>query len=287
MPVACQLSESGGLLVDAQSDTSMADVVVVDAANEADAEASTAEAGMDVAVDAPVLDVPATITGLQAWYRSDLHVTQDGSVSGWDDLSGIGDLSRNLSQSTITLQPTFTSSDTNFNNHPSLSTTYGVEAWLATGFWSSPLTQPFTVFAVARATNAAAAWLFDNSTGTANSEVTITTHGGGGKLRAFAGAYGADVNASINNTYCLIAVFDSASSGTKLYVSQNTPQAGANLGLNAPSPLLVGDAVNDGAGNFAGWTIAEMAFYSGVLSASNIATLNTYASVRYSLVIGP
>lgn len=251
-------------------DVNMPDMVVLDVIQE----------------DAPTITfTPPDLAGLQAWYRSDMGVTPGtgNGVAAWADQSGSGDANRDLKQATAGLQPQLTMTDPAFNNRPSLRTTVGTVAYLTTGTWNMPIAQAFTVFAVARPTGSAG-WLFDSPT--VNKEVGIHAHGLTA-LRIFAGSYGADVTAPINTTYALVAIFDSAGVNSRLYVSQNTPQAGATVGVNAPSPLMVGDAQGDTTGVWTGWTFAELAFYQGPLLPSDVAKLNAYAAARYGLTIGP
>lgn len=61
---------------------------------------------------------PKLLTGLTAWYRSDLGITLNGSnVSSWEDQSGNG---FTLAQGTASKQPAYTASSSVFNNRQCL-----------------------------------------------------------------------------------------------------------------------------------------------------------------------
>lgn len=62
---------------------------------------------------------PAKLQGIQAWYRSDLGITLNGStVSAWGDQSGNG---RHLIQNTAANQPTYVASVAGLAGRPALS----------------------------------------------------------------------------------------------------------------------------------------------------------------------
>jgi hypothetical protein len=63
--------------------------------------------------------LPTKLSGLAAWYRSDLGITLNGgAVAAWGDQSGNG---RHLSQGTAANQPTYVSSVAGLGNRPALS----------------------------------------------------------------------------------------------------------------------------------------------------------------------
>ena len=215
-----------------------------------------------------------------AWYRSDLLITLNSTtVSAWGDSSGSGDTHKNLTEGTALLQPVYTASDANFNNNPSL--VFASGAGLVSTSWTSALTQPWSSFAVARCT-ATGSYLLDTVTGSEVAQIGNSTG-----FQFFAGS-GSGTNTGgtvVNKTGSYICLYDSAGGGNNQYVSSNTvaTQASHAAGTAGIGSLTVGNT--QGLGAFAGWNIAEVAIFSGVLTAGQIASLNAYAATKYGVTI--
>ena len=231
------------------------------------------------------LSNPTSIVNCVAWYRSDLLVTQSGgTVSAWGDSSGSGDTNRNALQATGSLQPTYSASDANFNNLPSLTCALGTGRLLRTGTWSVALPQPYTVFAVARLLSAQAnSYLCDSINGGLQSAVYSSS---GADLRAYNGSNSNSPTFASAQTGVAIGVMDSANTASRVYWSAATPSVGVNNGTNGLTGVTLGCYAGGGT-TFTDWAYAEFAYYSRALTAGEIASLNAYAAARYAITIGP
>src|ERR1700722_7818186 len=89
--------------------------------------------------------LPTNIAGLQLWLRSDKGVSlSGGSVSAWADQSGTGDSNKNLIGAGGSASPTYNSSDSSYNNYPSINFTATSSQYMnSVGTWTSPIAQPF------------------------------------------------------------------------------------------------------------------------------------------------
>lgn len=225
---------------------------------------------------------PSQISGIQAWYRADLGVTQAANaVSSWLDQSGTGDANKNMTQGNAIHQPIFTASSSAFNNQSTIKGSAGA-LYLVSGTWSIPLSQPFSVFAVAQDHGGSGSWLFDSSAG---GECSISAQSPGARL--YAGSFGA-INSDANPATApcsLIGIFDSANTNSSLRISEHTAPAGASIGTNAPSPLQL-LAFQGGSDTTSAWELAEIAFFSHALTTTEVDKLNSYANSRYNIVIG-
>jgi hypothetical protein len=220
-----------------------------------------------------------------AWYRSDLLVTQSGTVSAWGDSSGSGDVNRNATQATSGLRPTYSASDSNFNNRPSITSALASGRLLQTGTWSVALPQPYTVFAVCRLLSAATnSYVCDSINGGSQSSIYTSV---GTDLRAYNGSNSNIApNFSVAQTGVAIAVMDSANTNTKIYWSENTPSTGNNNGTNGLTGVTFG-CYGGGGTSFTDTAYAEFAYYSRALNSTEIAQLNAYAGALYAITIGP
>ena len=231
--------------------------------------------GLDSADTAPAFD-PASISGLELWLRSDQGVTMDGgAVVAWQDISGKNDPARNATANSGQ-GPTVI--DAGFG---ALSFTGSAE--LRTGSWDGGLTAPFSVFVVSGKdviANPPTTILFD-SLNPAAQTATITNNN---RLLQYAGAYGAPAAGTVSKPMSVIAVFNGASSF--ILRSTNVVDAGfTNPGPNGfAAGLTIGNYAGGGANSFGGY-IAELIAYSRSLSATEIASLNSYAAQRYGVII--
>lgn len=229
-----------------------------------------------VGVSPPVAFVPTSLAGIMAWYRADLLVTQSGTVSAWGDSSGSGDANRNSAQPTGAKRPTFTASDATLGNQPSIVSTAGTNECLFTGTWSVAMPAVGTVFVVGKVPNtryvcdaltlAPQYGVFSNAS---NWSMVQTASAGSGVASAASAV--------------VVCRFDGATS--KINVSTNTPVTGLNVGAGAATGVTllnsaVGSGLTDG-----GSTVAEIAYYSRLLTDAEIALLNNYAGTRYAVTI--
>lgn len=88
---------------------------------------------------------PAAFTPV-AWYQHGIGITTvAGAVSVWTDSSGTGDTHKNLTNGTAGKRPAYTAIDSNFGGQPSLAFLNASDSYLASGTWTTPLAQPFTI----------------------------------------------------------------------------------------------------------------------------------------------
>lgn len=90
--------------------------------------------------------LPQSLSGLTVWLRSDIGVTQSGTVSQWNDQSGNAN---HFAQAAAGQRPAFNAQDLSFNGRPSLSFTGGSSNTLVS---PSMTIGPFTRFLVLRQT---------------------------------------------------------------------------------------------------------------------------------------
>lgn len=219
---------------------------------------------------------PKTIPGLQLWLRADLGVTLNGSnVSAWADQSGNGDANRNAVQATGAQQPPFVASSASYGNQSVINFTSSTG--LVTGTWSAALTQPFTVFLIGHTTdNATNNFFFDSL-----ADAALVIDGGPGALTADLPLNLAGLGTTFNTPSACYVVGNGASS--QIAVRVRTAQVTGNAGTNGATGLVIGR--NVGTNSLLG-PLAEIAVYSGALSAGQINTFMTYAAARYGLTIG-
>lgn len=218
--------------------------------------------------------LPSDISGLYTWYRSDQGITIATGVSQWNDLSGNA---KHLTQATGANQPAYNATDSNFNNHPSL-TFDGSNDYLSAAY---VLPNPSTFFAMVRVTAGASSgclWSRDAGGG------RFVSLGSSNELRL--GNAGPDLAATKAKPFngLLIAVWNGASSNLRISGTDSTGNAGGtgigtdtfNLGELSPVTLPVSQPFN---GRY-----AECGWYNKALSAAEIAILERYMTKRYGAI---
>lgn len=214
---------------------------------------------------------PTSVANIKAWYRADLGA----SVSAWLDQSGTGDANKNAAQGTGALQPTLGSS-ASFNNKPVF--TFTGSQKMATGTWSAALTQAFTLMLVGRSlSNVGSNYALDNLSDPTQCAVNSSA----GTLQAFATTILAPANDPLLASIIFVE-FNGASG--KIYVNAHTASATGAIGAAGLQGLSIGNYAGGGA--FANWDIAEIALWSGVVSAADRSLLEAYASARYAITVG-
>lgn len=224
--------------------------------------------------------IPLTISGLYAWYRSDLGITLNGStVSAWADQSGSG---RHLTQATGSKQPTYNSTDSQYNNKPSLTFTAASQTVLTN---SSFTWTTFTVFLVCKVT--AAGYYFIRGT-TPNIDAYYST----GSPEMFCRRTGPLTSSKVFTV-------SQASSTPKTYMAtMDGTHAGHIFKANASAVTTTDGSTgnpgsassgsgsfrlfSDNSGDFSSGTIAELIIYTPSISASDITTLENYLRSRYN-----
>lgn len=218
--------------------------------------------------------------GLQFFVRADLGTTLSGSdVTTWADQSGAGDTNRNL-VGAVGHRPTLQASDADFNNLPCLKfDPSGAYQVLISGTWSTPLPAVSTWFMVAKARVSGIMVAQDGISNTHRQSILANSSS------FVEGSSGGDCVSAIHMyeaTRSIIMVFNGASS--KIYVSEAAGESGGDPGSETLTGLTVG-ALNDGSSFAFDGKISDIAAWNRVLTADEIASLNTYASTRYGVSI--
>ena len=223
---------------------------------------------------------PTSLPNLKAWFRADLGITLNGStVSAWNDQSGTGDSNKNLTQGTAANQPTYVSSDSSYNNMPTVSFD-GTNDYLFTGTWSSALAQPSTWYVVGQIDNLAGMWyIFDGLAAVRNAVLND------GTSQLYAVGYSLPLSTTnMTSKFVFSAVFDGASS--KAYANNlTTTAASGTAGFSSQAGLTVG-ARYSGSTPLQG-KIAEIIAYSGSHSTSDRTSVMNYLAARYTITVSP
>jgi hypothetical protein len=208
-----------------------------------------------------------------------MHSVVYGQASAWADQSGAGDTNKNALQSTVAKQPAFVATSANLGNRPCLSFSGTADNSLVTGVWAAALAQPCSVYFVGRQNGTLGNhYAFDSIN--AGTQMAAYGNSGANSLTAFAGSalpFGTTRVAEVCG-----CEFNGASS--KLYINAKTAVATGAAGANGATGMTIGNYA--GGGTFSGWDIAEVAVYTGVLSAGDRALLMDYMGARYGITVG-
>jgi hypothetical protein len=244
---------------------------------------------------------PASIAGIKAWYDASDTTTislSGSAVTQWNDKSGN---SYNLTQGTSARRP---QSGVNTLNGRNVITFDGNDVLIAASapnwtFLSN--SGGATVFMAAYYdTTAAQTMIFDTSTSTTGAVGVTTFRGSSDKLGAFV-AYGTGGQyVSLDSN--LPTLTDGAASYWSLKLDNSNATAanrikaqvnggsetGANTYTNTPSSsapaqsLFLGSYDTSGSQGFQG-RVAEIIMYSGILSSTDIATVNAYLASKWGI----
>jgi hypothetical protein len=192
-----------------------------------------------------------------------------GSVSQWNDKSGNG---RNVSQSNAANQPTTGVATQNGLNVLD----FNVDLLQSAAFTQA---QPFTAAVVARSTNTGTG----NRQAVGNDGTTPTVYENNGVWRIFAGTELISTTARNDAWHYFSAIFNGSSSNLRL---DGTQIASGNAGTNGYSNRRINIGSSLSGGNpSATWLgqIAEVILFSRVLSADEIAEVETYLANKWGL----
>ena len=217
---------------------------------------------------------PPLLSGLQLWLRADKGITIATGVSSWQDQSGIGDPNRNVVQPTGGNQPTYTASDSVYNNKPTLGFASASSQTIASGVWTSGLTNPETIFYVG------------NDDGTTTRQFYITTTPGGNPNfeHLTTEMYNGNLPKTITTSAASVVggVYDGTSSS--LYVNTTTPVTGdAGVAPATMTKIFLGS--NVASGLFLNGKMAEVIIYNRTLSTAEIVAVLSYLSFRYNVSV--
>lgn len=218
---------------------------------------------------------PTDLTTLTAWFRGDLGVTLNGSdVSDWADQSG---LFSDFAQSTASQQPLFNSSNSNFNNRPTLDFDRTTFENMQTGTVTA-ISHPFTIFIVVKwASFGGVPDFIHDGTQAANRVQFLTT--GGNQKRIAAGTTGITGTAFDTNTHVYLLEFNSTTSA--IYVDGGATDASGDIGDTDAlvSFTIAGDRL--GNQNNGSISIAELVVTSDLPSVSDRNLTGNYMANRY------
>ena len=244
---------------------------------------------------------PASIANLQAWYDASDTATislSGSAVTQWNDKSANA---YNLTQGTAARRP---SSGVNTLNSLNVVTFDGndvLQAATAANWTFLNNSGGATVFMAALYdTSAAQTMIFDTSTSTTGAVGVTTFRGSSDKLGAFV-AYGiggqyVSLDSNLQTLTDATAFYwsmkldnSNATAANRIKVSLNgAAEQGANTQTNTPSasapaqPLFLGSYDSAGSQGFQG-RIAELIFYSGILSSDDIALVNDYLADKWAI----
>ncbi|MGD1959541.1 MAG: T9SS type A sorting domain-containing protein [Fulvivirga sp.] len=224
------------------------------------------------------------------WLRSDIGITQSGTVSAWADQSGNG---LNAVQATGGLQPAYTASNANLNGLPSIS--FG-----PTGTTNFHLAIPdndlldaspgMSFFVVLRTSGASGLHAFLNKrTGfTANQSYRFFRNSGN-FISDISDGTSASVAAANNTNYILSSVYDQSVIGDQYtFYSNSTTENSAGVPTTLPneaSPLYIGNFNLGDNRSFPG-DIAEVIIYQDALNGGEKVIVENYLSEKYGIAIG-
>lgn len=221
------------------------------------------------------LFVPTQLPGCVLWVRADQGVTVSagGGVSQWNDLSVRGN---NLTQATLSKQPTYNASDPSYNGQPTLSFLAANSQVIVSPTVSQ--VQPATYVYCCEVTNANGS-LLDSTTATTNNiyfaPYTRLYAGSSGGLDDSSGPGFATQNIGA-------AIFNGASSSVyTLSTGLRQLTGGAMSGGSAATFALGGGAGGSGDPSMTG-KIAEFMAFNRILNTNELLMIFRYMAARYN-----
>lgn len=221
---------------------------------------------------------PASLTGVTAWYRADLGVTDvSGKASAWA-CQIPGDANKHLAQGTAGLRPTINASDASYGNQATL--TSAATIFMASGTWAASIAQPFSWFVIGNDSAAAGSqYYIEGNISGANRSIL--------GAEVLSGAYGtySGVQLQTGARAATPRMIGGINNGVSSSVFNNSMTAGAtgDTGTNGITGLTA-FASFAGTANLLG-KLAEIIICSGAMSAADRATLRGYFNARYAMSI--
>lgn len=238
-----------------------------------------------IPVTLPISFSPSDIDGLQLWLRADMGVTlSSGSVSNWNDQSGIGDGYRDMVQLTSINQPVFNATNGNYNNQPTLDfTASNSQSLYSVGNWSPTVSASYTVIIIGN----------DAGTSGSNQYGWFGTNTEPGPFMYLAeSGYGYSIQNGISYEFTEIyssgipsfAMIEFNSSGTDTFrLNADTPVA--TFGLTNNDIGTNGFCIGNGGSVFLTGSIAEVLVYNSILNDGDRIALEMYIASRYGISI--
>lgn len=210
---------------------------------------------------------PTSITGLQAWYRSDLGVTGSAPVTAWADQSGNG---RNLSEATN--GPALVAALV--NGHSALRFD-GTNDMLNAA--SVTVAQPIHAFIISKnVSHTSGERVFQ--LGTTASQPGLLQRADPAMTIQSATLDGGTVTGDITNFHLYSCLFNGT--GSTLAIDDGTPDGDANNLSGSTAAIRMANLNSNSFGNV---EIAEFFFYNAEMSGGNLTNIKSYINTRYAL----
>ncbi|MTI40431.1 LamG-like jellyroll fold domain-containing protein [Fulvivirga lutimaris] len=222
------------------------------------------------------------------WLRSDVGVTQSGTVSAWADQSGNG---LNAVQATPGLQPAYSGSNASLNNLPSMNFGPSGSTNFHLAIPDNDLLDdsPGMSFFIVLNPSSSGVYGILNKRTSAGSNQAYRIYRNGGNLTSDI-SNGAAANITLGNSPNIFSsIYDQTISGNKynLFVNSTT-NASSNVTTTLPnetSPMYIGN-FNLGDNRSFDGDIAEVIVYQDALNAAERVIVENYLSQKYAISIG-
>jgi len=213
---------------------------------------------------------PSDIASIHAWYDAGVGITTNGSgdVTNWSDSVSAND----LSQSDSAQMPSFTLSDANFNNEPSVNFD-GVDEWMNSSF--SSISQPNTIFAVLKVDSTATTdiYLFDGDSG--STRLGMLIHGSGVHW-LFVGTTLLSSSSVDTSTHVYGVRYDTTD---EMFRDGGTADPSGNAGSHAVAGLTLAARWDESL--YLDINFAEFIIYDAALSDSEMNQVGNYLADKY------
>lgn len=216
--------------------------------------------------------LPTDLPNLEAWVRSDLGVTKDGSdfVSNWADQSGNG---RDFTEATN--KPLWV--DSLINGEAAIRFD-GSNDLLTASSWSQAL--PVQVFIVLNQKT----WVSEDGIwgGTATSGQRLFQFSSSPDIRANSGVASTGTASLATGTFGLVYSYHNSSTENWIALNDGVETANvANIGTTAPGGFRLGIGYGGAAGQ-ANIEVAEFMVFSAEVTGAGLTALKDYINARYS-----
>lgn len=219
---------------------------------------------------------PSDISGLALDLNGDLGITIATGVSAWADQSGN---SRNFTQGTGANQPTYTASDSSYNNHGSLSFDGTNDSMVSPSFALST----FTLFMVARAATGNVLMGATGQIQYMNGSTGFSVHYQRGATYVAANA---SVNWSVSATPRTFVYSQGGTFATTALRVNGSAVTLTNVGSTSTGPSSGSAALylmdNSVGSSRTQGTVARVLLYDSVLSAGDLANVEAYLNGLYA-----
>ncbi|HXH18411.1 MAG TPA: Calx-beta domain-containing protein [Chitinophagales bacterium] len=216
-------------------------------------------------------------TDNKLWLRADAitGVADGGSVTTWSDQSGNGN---DFTQSTASKKPTYTQSNSNFNNKPTVNFD-GTSDFLDYGNGQMNATSVYSIFFVYKTTSTSSQYLFDTKTG----KIRIPHEGGGDKAYNDGKSRGTEIRGT--STKLVEWELYDVSPKSSIYENGTKTQSGLSYSkraINASTSLGANEAGN---GKYFNGNIAEAIIYNVKLNSAQRIIVENYLGAKYGITI--